>query len=321
MTLAWTDPPPATVTGNAFVNDLDLEVNVGGRTYRGNWLADGHVASPAVSPTSATTSRTWCCPRARTGRMSVKVVAKSLGGDGVPGNATPLDQDFALVVSNAQEQVSSPVLVQGGVTVNDDHHRSERRRRPGAGRVVRAARRACGTPGTEVATGVSATLTGGSGLNVTQAELELLRHHRRRRGAERDAVRGRRCRAAATCGVDATGMLDVTSTEGGTQAVPVTIPTGRPGPPTPHTKTQTIAIPDDNAGGAQSTLFVPVSGRIKDLDVRIDSIDHSFVGDLKVELDEPRQLHDRPPDRARGRAEQRRRRPRRHGLRRRGGER
>ena len=36
-----------------------------------------------------------------------------------------------------------------------------------------------------------------------------------------------------------------------------------------------------------STLFVPISGRIKDLDVRINSIDHSFVGDLKVELVSP----------------------------------
>ena len=41
ITLAWTDPPPATVTGNAFVNDLDLEVSAGGRTYHGNWLAGG----------------------------------------------------------------------------------------------------------------------------------------------------------------------------------------------------------------------------------------------------------------------------------------
>ena len=45
VTLAWTDPPPATVTGNAFVNDLDLEVSVGGRTYRGNWLAGGALAA------------------------------------------------------------------------------------------------------------------------------------------------------------------------------------------------------------------------------------------------------------------------------------
>jgi subtilisin-like proprotein convertase family protein len=32
---------------------------------------------------------------------------------------------------------------------------------------------------------------------------------------------------------------------------------------------------------------VPISGRIKDLNVRINSIDHSFVGDLKVELVSP----------------------------------
>ena len=93
--------------------------------------------------------------------------------------------------------------------------------------------------------------------------------------------------AAAACGVDATGLLDVTSVEGGTQSVPVTIPTGRAGPATTHSRTQTLAIPDDDAGGVVSTLFVPISGRIKDLDVRINSIDHSFVGDLKVELVSP----------------------------------
>ncbi len=92
---------------------------------------------------------------------------------------------------------------------------------------------------------------------------------------------------AAVCGVDATGLLDVTSVEGGTQSVPVSIPTGRAGPATTHSKTQTLAIPDDDAGGVVSTLFVPISGRIKDLDVRINSIDHSFVGDLKVELVSP----------------------------------
>ncbi|HMJ95144.1 MAG TPA: proprotein convertase P-domain-containing protein, partial [Thermoleophilaceae bacterium] len=54
-----------------------------------------------------------------------------------------------------------------------------------------------------------------------------------------------------------------------------------------QSRTQTLAIPDDDAGGVVSTLFVPISGRIKDLDVRINSIDHSFVGDLKVELVSP----------------------------------
>ena len=63
----------------------------------------------------------------------------------------------------------------------------------------------------------------------------------------------------AAAGVDATGLLDVTSVEGGTQSVPVTIPTGRRGPATTHSRTQTLAIPDDDAGGVVSTLFVPIN--------------------------------------------------------------
>jgi subtilisin-like proprotein convertase family protein len=47
-----------------------------------------------------------------------------------------------------------------------------------------------------------------------------------------------------------------------------------------------VAIPDDNSGGVVSSLFVPVSGRIKDLNVRLN-VAHTFVGDLKVELTSP----------------------------------
>ena len=284
VTLAWTDPPPATVTGNAFVNDLDLEVSVGGRVYRGNWLADG-VSMAGGQADFRNNLENVVLPAGTDGRMSVKVVAKSLGGDGVPGNATPLDQDFALVVSNAQEQVSSPVLVQGGMTVDDalDGQNGDGALEPGESFELRQGVR---NTGTDVATGVSGTLTGGSGLNVTQASSaysDITADSEEENATPYEAMLS----ASATCGVDTTGILNVTSAEGGTQPVPVTIPTGRPGPPTTQTKTQTVAIPDDNAGGVQSTLFVPVSGRIKDLDVRIDSIDHSFVGDLKVELTSP----------------------------------
>ena len=103
VTLAWTDPPPATVTGNAFVNDLDLEVSVGGRIYRGNWLAGG-LSVPGGQADFRNNVENVVLPASTGGRMSVKVIAKTLGGDGVPGNGKPLDQDFALVVSNAQEQ-------------------------------------------------------------------------------------------------------------------------------------------------------------------------------------------------------------------------
>ena len=97
--------------------------------------------------------------------MSVKVVAKTLGGDGVPGNGKPLDQDFALVVSNAQEQASSPVLVQGGVTVDDaqDGQNGDGALEPGE---YFKLHQGVKNTGTDVATGVSSTLTGGGALNV-----------------------------------------------------------------------------------------------------------------------------------------------------------
>ncbi len=284
VTLAWTDPPPATVTGNAFVNDLDLEVSVGGRTYRGNWLVDGLSRSGGQSDFRNNVENV-VLPAGTVGRMSVKVVARSLGGDGVPGNGNPLDQDFALVVSNGQEQPSSPVLVEGGVTVDDaiGEQNGDGALEPGESFTLHQGVR---NTGTDVATGVSAALNGNGALSVTQAASgypDITADTEEQNATAYEATLG----FAAACGVDATGVLEVTSAEGGTQSVPVTIPTGRPGPPTTHTKTQTVAIPDDNAGGTVSQLVVPVSGRIKDLNVRINSIDHSFVGDLKVELTSP----------------------------------
>src|SRR5262249_11871131 len=35
VVLAWTEPPGST-SGNSFINNLDLEVTVGGNTYKGN---------------------------------------------------------------------------------------------------------------------------------------------------------------------------------------------------------------------------------------------------------------------------------------------
>ena len=284
VTLAWTDPPPATITGNAFVNDLDLEVNVGGRTYRGNWLAGG-LSVPGGQADFRNNVENVVLPASTIGRMSVKVVAKSLGGDGVPGNGKPLDQDFALVVSNAQEQLSSPVLVQGAATIDDtvDDQNGDGYLEPGESFALRQRVR---NTGTDVATGVSGTLTGNGALGVTQGS-STYPDITADSDEENDTAFEGSLGAGAACGVDATGLLDVTSVEGGTQSVPITIPTGREGPATTHSRTQTLAIPDDDAGGVVSTLFVPISGRIKDLDVRINSIDHSFVGDLKVELVSP----------------------------------
>ncbi len=66
VTLAWTDAP-GMVGANAYVNNLDLVVDAGGRTYKGNVFAGGRSVAGAT-PIRATTSRASTCPRASTAR-------------------------------------------------------------------------------------------------------------------------------------------------------------------------------------------------------------------------------------------------------------
>src|SRR4029450_8730845 len=47
VTLAWTDAPGPT-SGNAFVNNLDLEVTAGGNTYKGNVFTGAFSGSGGV---------------------------------------------------------------------------------------------------------------------------------------------------------------------------------------------------------------------------------------------------------------------------------
>ncbi len=150
------------------MNDLDLEVSAGGRTYRGNWLAGG-LSVPGGQADFRNNVENVVLPAGTAGRMSVKVVATTLGGDGVPGNGKPLDQDFALVASNAQDQASSPVLVQGGLSVDDvqDGQNGDGALEPGE---YFRLHQGVKNTGTEVATGVSSTLAGSGSLNISQAD-------------------------------------------------------------------------------------------------------------------------------------------------------
>jgi hypothetical protein len=118
VTLAWTDAPGST-TGNAFVNNLDLEVTIGGQTYRGN------VFSSAFSATGGTADprnnvESVFLPAGVTGPFTITVRAANIAGNGVPNSGGPLDQDFALVVSNGAER-SQPVIVPAGATVTGEN--------------------------------------------------------------------------------------------------------------------------------------------------------------------------------------------------------
>ncbi len=114
VTLAWTDPPGPT-TGAAYVNNLDLEVDVNGQTYRGNNFSGATSVTGGVADGRNNVESVFL-PTGTSGAFVVRVKATNIAGDGVPGVGGPLDQDFALVVANAVA-VNQPVITTAGATL------------------------------------------------------------------------------------------------------------------------------------------------------------------------------------------------------------
>lgn len=118
VTLAWTDAPGPT-SGNAYVNNLDLEVTVGGQTYRGNVFSGANsVTGGAADPRNNVES--VFVPAGVSGAALVRVVATNIAGDGVPNVGGALDQDFALVVANAVPGTAVPILSASGSSIEDE---------------------------------------------------------------------------------------------------------------------------------------------------------------------------------------------------------
>ncbi len=85
MTLAWTDAPGST-TGNAFNNDLDLTVVVGGNVYKGNvFSGPSSISGGSADPRNNVES--VFLPAGITGPFAVIVTAANINSNGVPGNA------------------------------------------------------------------------------------------------------------------------------------------------------------------------------------------------------------------------------------------
>ncbi len=106
VALVWTDAPGPT-TGNAFVNDLDLEVTVNGTLYRGNVFSGANSISGGVADIRNNTECVFL-PAGTSGSFSITVRGTNIAGDGVPGNADTTDQDFALLVYNGSASAPTP---------------------------------------------------------------------------------------------------------------------------------------------------------------------------------------------------------------------
>ena len=99
VTLAWTDAPGAAGANPALVNNLDLSVVDGASTYRGNVFTGGWSSTGGTADTRNNLENVFI-QNPSGGALTITISATALAGDGVPNNATPTDQDFALVCTN-----------------------------------------------------------------------------------------------------------------------------------------------------------------------------------------------------------------------------
>jgi hypothetical protein len=112
ITLAWTDAP-GSLAGPALVNDLDLEIKVGNQTvYRGNNFSGPLTISGGeadrLNNVEGIRLTAGVIPEGFQGNFTITVRAHNIAGDGVPGNANGLDQDFALVIYNITDSIVEP---------------------------------------------------------------------------------------------------------------------------------------------------------------------------------------------------------------------
>ncbi len=106
--LTWTDAPGVSFSNAPYVNQLNLEVIVGGVIYRGNHFS-GQYSTPGGEADFLNNAQGVRLPAGVTGPFVVRVRPTVIAGDGVPGNGVDLDQDFTLVVTNGRE-ATLPVL-------------------------------------------------------------------------------------------------------------------------------------------------------------------------------------------------------------------
>jgi subtilisin-like proprotein convertase family protein len=278
VTLAWTDPPGPTV-GNSFVNDLNLVVVAGSGTFKGNVFSGG-VSAPGGTADPRNNLESVYLPTGTSGDFSVAVTAANIAGDGVPGNADGTDQDFALVVSNAVE-VAAPALTPQGTTLAPVGGDGDAVVEPGERFSVSQGIR---NVGTAAGTGIRGALSGSAPVTITDRSAAWPDLTPGQSAANTDTLVGR-VDPSATCGAPVALTLAITSAQGTSTTVPMTVVPGLG--PTPDSTDVPKPIPDNSAAGVTSTLTVADPGTIQDVNVRIGNLTHGWVGDLKLELTSP----------------------------------
>ncbi len=115
--LVWTDAPGHGLGGStpAWNNDLDLIVEEGANTYRGNnFDAGGWSQTGGSADDRNNTEGVFIGPTAPYS-YTIRVVAGNISSDGIPNQGDDTDQDFALVCYNCTEEAGLTISVPEGV--------------------------------------------------------------------------------------------------------------------------------------------------------------------------------------------------------------
>ena len=98
--LVWTDAPGHGLGGStpAWVNNLDLSLVMNNQTYYANNFGPDGFSIPGGIPDERNNTEGIFLESLPVGTYTLTVTAANISGDGVPGNGSLTDQDFALVV-------------------------------------------------------------------------------------------------------------------------------------------------------------------------------------------------------------------------------
>ncbi len=279
VTLAWTDAPGST-TGNAFRNDLDLTVRVGGVTYRGNVFAGGLSVAGGAADVRNNVESVFL-PAGSAGTFTVTVTAANINSDGVPGVGGALDQDFALVVYNGLETPVPNVVAAGSSLASENCGGGNGAIDPGEMATVNLSLSNTGTGDT---TNLIATLLSSGGVlapSGPQSYGALV-------AGGLSVSRPFTLTAAGTCGgsLVATLQLQDGATDLGTASFTFTLGATAPGGSGTFSNPALITIPSSGSGTPYpSSINVSgLTGAVLKVTATLSGFSHQFADDVDVLL-------------------------------------
>lgn len=283
ITMTFTDAPGQT-TGNAYVNDLDLLVTAGGKTYKGNAIV-GQSSVEGGTGDARNTVESVLLPARISGPVSIQVVARTIAGDGVPGNASALDQDFALLGSNLTAATSG--VAQAVTPAVVDSSDSLAVADPGEPVAVSVPVTNVGNKTLAAGTGTLTKISGAATITRGTTPYPTIAVGVSSAGLLRYAIR---MSPTAACGTSS--AFRHTYTSGGvTVTQDFSVVLGGPLRPsgTYTSKSATglpQSIPDNNATGVTSTIALTNTAKLADLRVGV-TINHTWDQDLTLTLTGP----------------------------------